>query len=325
MVIQATNAMRTLKGLNNMNMKKVAPLALTALLLGTVTVGAEQPVSKEDTTQVVKQAAFVQASGKISSVEKSANSTTYIIASEENPFQFVVDESTLIFDKKGNPVTLKQGDTVTLYMHANQPMILIYPPHYSPAVVIVGDESAPDFVKVSQFDENFVSEDNQLKLNISDDTVIVNEKGEKQTKEAVTKQNAIVFYGRSTFSIPAQTTPTKIVVFPKFEDEIVEETPEAETPDQLEAQLNAMIGKDFYEVNGKKMVPLRVVAEQLGYQVNATAKGAILSKGALTYTITRGEKMYGYNKALREFTVAPALLESGKTYVEYDLALELLK
>lgn len=310
-----------------MNMKKIAPLALSALLLGTVSVSAQQIDETTEVTEVVQQsAAFIQINGKISSIDSSSgDSKRYFNDSETNPFHFSVNNSTIILDQKGNVVDLKQGDNVTLFVLADQPMIMIYPPIYSPAVVIVGDEAASNFVKVAQFDKNFVSEDNQLKLNISEDTVIVNAKGERVSKDEVTKQNAIVFYGPTTKSIPAQTSPSKIIVFPKLEDDYVEEKPTPEKPETIDTtKLEALIGKDFYTVKGKKMVPLRYVAEGLGYYVQGI-DGSILIKGASTYTIKRGEKTYSYNKSLRQFEVAPALLEYGKTYVEYDFALELLK
>ena len=47
-------------------------------------------------------------------------------------------------------------------------------------------------------------------------------------------------------------------------------------------------------------------------------------KGALSFTITRGQKMYGYNKALRQFEVAPSLLEPTKTYVPVTFVEDLL-
>ena len=72
-------------------------------------------------------------------------------------------------------------------------------------------------------------------------------------------------------------------------------------------------------------MPLRKVADGLGYKVEATTNGAIISKRSLSYTITFGEKPYGYNKSILQFEVAPELLEYGKTYVEYDFALQLTK
>ena len=78
-------------------------------------------------------------------------------------------------------------------------------------------------------------------------------------------------------------------------------------------------------VKAKNLLAFRIWLEKLGYKVKSTGKGAVISKGALSYTITRGEKMYGHNKASRYFKVAPTLLENNKTYVEYDFALQLLK
>lgn len=307
-----TNELKTYgKGMRQM--KRVAPLALSVLLLGAMNVNADETQNPVVTSQTEEQApTFVQVAGKISSSETLTNGLIrFYNDDEENPFSFTLKDSTLVFDKKGNEVELKEGDVVTLYMPSNQPMIMIYPPQYSPAVVIVGEDAEPNFVKVTQFDENFLSEDQQLKLNIGEDTVIVNSDGEEVDKAEVYKQRAIVFYNMTTRSIPAQTTPSKIVV---FTDEMAKL-----------AKLDAIIGEDIYEVQGKQMVPLRKIAEGFGYKVEATKNGAILSKGPVTYTLTRGQKMYGYNKALGYFEVAPELLEYGKTYVEYEFALELIK
>ncbi|MEK4425672.1 stalk domain-containing protein [Solibacillus sp. FSL K6-1523] len=309
---------------------------------------------------VLEVAPFANVKGAIGSVEKLANGTTqYSVTDENNPFHFTTDQNTIVLDKKGNKVELKKGDKVSLYMHANQPMLLIFPPQYSPAVVIVEDEKSPTNVVVTDFNEDFINKENDLKLNISDDTVIVNVKGEKVGKETLfADHHAIVFYGATTRSIPAQTSPDKIVVFPKVTNEIVAEEGEkaavleeakevnevvveeakevaidkteeqaavTEEAKEFDAKIAALIGKDIREVDGKVMVPLRKVAEGLGFKVEANKTGALLSKDALSYTITRGEKMYGHNRALAQFEVAPAILEPGKTYVEYDFALQLLK
>ena len=83
--------------------------------------------------------------------------------------------------------------------------------------------------------------------------------------------------------------------------------------------------EDYYEVNSVKMIPLRRVAEQLGFQVDSTGRGAIVSKGNVSFTITRGTKQYGYNKALRYFQQEPELLEKGKTYVPYEMLEQLIE
>ncbi|MEG0472639.1 MAG: stalk domain-containing protein, partial [Solibacillus sp.] len=310
----------------------------------------ENDVTEE--TPMTEVAPFMNVKGSISATEKKANGTIqFSVTDDNNPFNFTTDNNTIVLDKKGNKVELKKGDKVSLFVATNQPMLLIFPPQYNPTVIIVEDEKSPTNVVVTDFNEDFINAENDLKLNISDDTVIVNSKGEKVAKEALLENHhAIVFYGVTTRSIPAQTSPEKIIVFPKLTDETVteegdkaavlelanevddavvttEQTTETtiiEETTTLDSKITDLIGKDIREVEGKVMVPLRKVAEGLGFKVEATKSGAIVSKGALSYTMTRGEKTYGYNRALAQFEVAPALLESGKTYVEYEFALQLL-
>lgn len=296
-------------------MKKIAPLALSVLLLGTVTAYADQPTT-EGTEQVEKAGTFIQQTGNITAVEQRDNAKLFTVGQADNVFNFYVDDKTLVFDEHGNEVELKIGDTISLYVYADQPMILIYPPQYSPPVVIVEKDDTVNSVKVAQFDEDYLSDDGNLKLNLNEETVILDTEGEKVSAKDLKNYSAIVFYGPTTRSIPAQTAPEKIIVFPKLEDEV--EKPE------IAPEIQEIIGEDYKAVDGKIMVPLRIVAEELGFKVDSTGNGAILSKGALSYTITRGEKAYGHNRALNRFDVAPALLEKNKTYVEYDFAKELL-
>lgn len=304
-------------------MKKIAPLALSALLLGTVAVSAAQPTNSEGSEQTVQQGAFVSHTGKITAVEQRETAKLFTVGEPDNLFNFYVDDKTLVFDQAGNEVALQVGDTVSLSIFANQPMILIYPPQYSPPVVIVEKKDVVGFVKVAQFDENFLSDDGQLKLNLQEDSIIVNAKGEPIAAKDLKNYSAIVFYGATTRSIPPQTSPEKIVVFPKLEDAYeVEPLQPAPKPT---IDLDAIIGNDVKTVNGKKMIPLRKVAEQLGYQVDAKGKSIVVSKGAVSYNLTRGEKAYGNYRATFLFDVAPALLEKNKTYVQYEFAEQLLQ
>lgn len=320
-MVHATNVVTLPKGW--IFMKKIVPLALSALLFGTVAVSAAQPTNIEGSEQTVQQAAFVQHSGKITAVEQRENAKLFTVGEQDNGFHFYVDDKTLVFDQAGNEVALQVGDQISLSIYANQPMILIYPPQYAPPVVIVEKQGVEGSVKVAQFDENFLSDDGALKLNLQKDSIIVNAKGEKIAANDLKNYSAIVFYGPMTKSIPPQTSPEKIVVFPKLEDSYEEELPQpAPTPT---IDLDAIIGNDVKTVNGKKMIPLRKVAEQLGYQVDAKGKSIVVSKGSVSYNLTRGEKAYGNDRASFLFDVAPTLLEKNKTYVQYEFAEQLLQ
>jgi hypothetical protein len=101
------------------------------------------------------------------------------------------------------------GDRVIGFYDANAPAILIYPPQFR-AIVMAKDTQSYN-VKVDYFDNQLVSEDGKLKLNIGTSTDIVMENGQSFTKKPVDRY-LIVVYGASTKSIPAQTTPYKIIV-----------------------------------------------------------------------------------------------------------------
>ncbi|KGR79490.1 stalk domain-containing protein [Ureibacillus manganicus] len=265
--------------------------------------GEIQTISIDESLEIAK---FLQIEGIISEISEEMNGNFLVTVGGEQPFNFYFDDKTIILDNLGQKVELKEGMKFTAYVDSNKPMIMIYPPRYSPEVVIVKTEEAGT-VQQDQFDENFLNKNKDLVLNLNDETPIYNLSGKKLSKTDIINKNVLVFYTVSTKSLPAQTSPSKIIVLDPSNEELAYKIAEF----------------DNYEVNGVKMIPLRLIAEQLGYEVEYTGKGAILSKGPVSYTITIGEKMYGYNKALRNFSEAPALLEYGKTYVPFEL-LEML-
>lgn len=310
-----------------MKMTKVVPFAMSALLIGGAVVAPTASANEgeavvtnatdnnEQNSQV--QPIFIKVAGTIENVEKREDSTYYTVKEDENTNVFVVNDDTLVFDNTGKEIKLQKGDKVTAYTYANKPMLMIYPPQYNPEVIIV-ETKEMGTVDVDFFNKDLVNTDNTLKLNIGKETELLSLSGKKVKAEDLAEQHLLVFYTIATMSIPAQTPPSKVVVL----DTIAQEPGEV---DPSKAAVQEIIDKDFYEVEGTKMVPLRLIAEELGFKVESTGKGAIISKGALSYTITRGQKEYGYNKALRHFEVAPALLEPTKTYVPVEFVEELMK
>ncbi len=118
---------------------------------------------------------------------------------------FVVAPTTYFVDH----AMVAVGDRVTGYYDANAPVPLIYPPQFR-ALVMVRD-TAYQNVKVDHFNRRLESSDGTLKLNISPTTRILLENGQAFTGSPANR-NLIVVYGASTRSIPAQTTPTSIIV-----------------------------------------------------------------------------------------------------------------
>lgn len=119
---------------------------------------------------------------------------------------FVVSPTTYFV----NPLVVSIGDKITGYYDGNAPVPLIYPPQYR-AIVMV--KILPEQnVKVDYFDSQLKSKDGQLQLNISPYTQIVLANGQPFST-TITNRNLVVIYGPVTKSIPAKTTPYKIIVW----------------------------------------------------------------------------------------------------------------
>ena len=124
----------------------------------------------------------------------------------ENVVNFVVSPDTYFLDQE----MIHVGDFVTGYYNGNAPAILIYPPQF-PALIVVKYQENQN-VKVDFFNSRLVSSDGMLRLNIGPDTLIMLKNGQAFRGD-ITNRNLIVVYGPSTRSIPAVTTPEKIIVW----------------------------------------------------------------------------------------------------------------
>lgn len=118
---------------------------------------------------------------------------------------FVVSPATYFVDH----VMLTLGDMVTGFYDANAPVPLIFPPQFN-AIIMVRDTPYQN-VKVDYFNNQLVSSDNYLRLNIAPYTRIVLENNQAFNRNPVNR-NLIVVYGATTKSIPAQTIPYEIIV-----------------------------------------------------------------------------------------------------------------
>lgn len=108
-----------------------------------------------------------------------------------------------------NSNRLNVGEQITGFYDMQAPAVLIFPPQYH-AVVLAGERSGEN-IAVDYFDWNLVSGDRTLKINPSRRTQIFMENG-LPFSGSITGRNLIVIYGPSTRSIPAQTTPERIIV-----------------------------------------------------------------------------------------------------------------
>ena len=121
------------------------------------------------------------------------------------PVKFIISPETYFV----NHVVIDVGDDVTGFYDANAPVMLIYPPQYR--AIVMARNTGAENVTVDYFNNQLLSNDGNLQLLIGSSTEVI------LTNDQIFNmypwnRNLIVVYGPTTFSIPAQTTPYKIIV-----------------------------------------------------------------------------------------------------------------
>ena len=308
-----------------MKMKKLTTLTITALVTGPflfqapVSAQSDAPIALpimaiEENTQQQDASNFMKVSGVISKINKDNAQVPKLIVEDKgkkSETHFPITDEVLIFNsgttEQLKKDALKEGLKIDAYYDKNKPMIMIYPPQITPEILIVNDEKNYGNVKVALFDDQLVSLDNDLKLNIGEETVILNDKGETISVKDLSGKELIVFYTATTKSIPAQTTPTKIIALA-----------DVAKKHMLEEAKFAM-GDDHYMVNGTKMIPIRKVAEHFGYKVEWQNESSTIEirKQNSSFLISIGKEQYGYNKSLHYFNEVPEI-KNGKAYVPVE-------
>lgn len=298
----------------------ISAMAISALIISTVgvTAFANEPVlisAKDTTTAVdttkVATAAYSALTGKITACEK--NEQGYSITFESNEMGTIIlneaENGCLVFDgsKLADFTALKADTEVTVILDNNAPMTMSLPGQTNGAVAIVMNNNA----FVGKFNDNL--ENDKLKLEIGDNTQILDVRGTKQTLKAddIKSKEAIVVYGVSTKSIPAITTPDFVVILDNDADvEVPEETKPEETKPE--------------ETKPVEKVTLRKAFEEKGYKVEWTAndKPIVISNDKVKAEVTIGSNKVVVDGDMVYEISAPVELIDGVTYVTSD-ALEL--
>lgn len=129
-----------------------------------------------------------------------------VVENEEGAVNhFIVSPDTYIVDL----LTLYEGLEIIAFYQADAAVPLIYPPQYQAAVIAAQMEGM--HVSLGFFNRALLNTEQSLRLNIGPNTRIVTENN--QIYEG-NPGNHILFveYGMTTRSIPAQTTPERIIV-----------------------------------------------------------------------------------------------------------------
>ncbi len=263
---------------------------------------------------------------------------------QNNTVNLMITDDTLVYDNLGNKKALSDltdGSKITVFTGSYEPTPLILPVQYTANVIIIngdkeGNVNADTYLADEEGSTNAA---NTLNIAAADDTKIV-DKNEKEYKGDLDKNDLIVFYGASTKSIPAQTTPTKVVVL--GENEIALKQIEAAknatpaptaAPEATEAPqvsyaglVNVVIGdknvSDVYAKDNTTMVPLREVAEAAGFTVtwDAENRAVILNDGV--YSLKIGENSYVKGKMMPLTLSAAPEIVNDLTYVPAEFFAE---
>jgi hypothetical protein len=226
------------------------------------------------------------------------------------------------------------------FYNTQLPITLIYPPTYGTVVYAV-DLPDGQSIKVDKFDENMLSYDKDLKLNIGDTTKIITPDGKKYDG-GLTDKRLAVLYAITTRSMPPQTTPLRIVVLPddttesSDQPQATEVSPVTAMPPLhiLTDEEKEMLKKDYASmkitVNGKTvdgaqaaltadgegLLPLRAIVESMGLTVEwfADTRTVQIGKSA---SLVIGRDAYSVNRATpQELGIAPQLIKD-RTYVPF--------
>ena len=226
---------------------------------------------------------------------------------EGHIYDFIITENTFFMTVDGvQPIeNIQAGDELRVYFIQPLFAATIFPPQREASVFVkVPDADSPQSVFFGRFDENLVSYDNFLRLNVADDTVIIRQNGTDGSEIPLTNRDLAVVYTVTTRSIPAQTTPELIVIHnptPEMSEQMMADLYadelarsngyieievggplelDQETINLLNAQLAEGLREAVTSVNSEIIdapapivrehhvfVPLRAIAEALGYDV----------------------------------------------------------
>lgn len=323
-----------------MKLKKILTMIITAAMAALSTIMSVNamvgvPIIDEDGTPLK---AYVSKIGVIKEVRDYFDSDGEVVEGRKfilaeyggMEFTFAINEDTYIFE--GTVNDLKEGANIMGLYDSARPMLMIYPPQLNIEYLAVGYDDITQ-IMVDRFNENFVDSKNYIKLNLTDKnlsdgvTEIIYEDGKEfEGKVAdLVNRKMLVYYSVTTRSIPAITTPEKIII---FYEKIV--PPVYILTDEDRKMLNQDYDNAVIRINGENinnkayvsdkgyvMVPLREIAEAMGLSVEWFSDTKTVQVGkSLSFTLDKNQ--YAYNRKSPISLGEAPVLQNGLTYVPID-------
>jgi len=273
---------------------------------------------------------YLYVTGTVISLDETEDGFLIQIEDEnENPAMLVTSWKTVFpFESE-----IKEGDTVTGYYLADAPMIAIWPPQYTIAVLAAGTP-ADLSLSVDRFftmemegrEGWMLNKGGNLAFQIGEDTEVVLANGDDFKDGHIEGRRMIVIYGPSTRSYPAQTTAIKVIVL--YEDAVTGPEPIPEwmldgsvidatgwpilvDGEQIEAPAA------FQTEDGIVMVPVRAVADALGYEVKWDHETKSVMLGVAIHLWIGNTEVHFGRMAPIVIPTAPQIVD-GSTYVPLD-------
>lgn len=298
-------------------MKKLLSTILAITMILSMSIGFAQEIGDNSIESPVQN--VITTKGEIKEINKGQVSV--LGEGAYNEIVLNIQDSTYILNAQdGTPISfeeLKKGDKITAYYSPRVTRSI--PPQGNGIALIVGTPKTGGtgmYMKVAKLEKN---KDGSIKVlcTNSDRLVTIRPDIFAQTTDIKEGSELIVWYDIMTMSIPAQATATKVVLLPAKADIKVHTGAGTIVINGKELALS---GNDIIRTNSDTvMLPLRVIAESLGYNIawygdNRTVE---LQNGARTMSMTIGSKDYGRSKMAIKLDYAPEIV-NGKTLVPVE-------
>lgn len=148
---------------------------------------------------------------------------TIVLETEERGDYWVNIKDNTLFVKDGEIVTideLEEDDNLVVSYEAMAPALSIYPPRLTATAVVVANEEDNATVHVDVFfTEKLISSDNYLRLDITEETVVIDLDNNVYEGSLENKKLAVI-YSASTRSMPAIPLMPTIIVLGEAEEVI---------------------------------------------------------------------------------------------------------
>jgi len=211
------------------NLTKVMAMGMVMTILAGTTAFANETmlISENPNTKSIEEviaeaeaSMYLTQEGTVASVEASETEGVSIVTidNEQGGLRFAVASNTIIINRQdGFYMTadqLEEGMAVAVVYDMNSPMGMSMPPFLGNVAAVVANADFGSYA-VGKFDNELTDMKNMLKLNIDNErTPITNMQGSRirLTDADVKGQDALVFYDMMTMSLPAQTTPSFVLI-----------------------------------------------------------------------------------------------------------------